>query len=290
MKKLNIAISEKVKTLLICAAGIYGVILASAIIVYFMMPYVVPEGTLPTVAETQATKEKEVAVTTKEKTTAEILKDLPKEEPKGKSAEEKEKEEKERQAAKERAEKNSERVKKQTAAAWGNDRNFRELQKGMKETVRGNVTFYTHNYSNKPPSGVYIRPFVLKGKDNAILKNDIYYFVAVDDANFGWVHGDTVNITADGTTIVWSFDPQKRRDKLSKSAEEISENYVETASDACIADLKTIGNATNVSVYYYNHETGSSRSSPMSRENVRHIRDMVKLYELFNGTGAENNG
>ncbi len=286
MKKPKIVISDKVKTLVVCAAGIYGVIVVSALIVYLMMPYVVPEGTLPNVAAAEtADRNATTDDTAKEKTTAELLKDLPKETPPEKTDAEKEKEEREKQAAKERAEQNSERIKQQTAATWGNDRNFRELQKGMKETVRGNVTFYTHNYSNKPPSGVYIRPFVIKGKENAILKNDVYYYVSTDDSDFGWIHGDTVTITADGATIVWNFDPQKRRDKLAKTAEEITEHYVETASDARIADLKAIGNAGSVSVYYYSNETGKGRSSPMSRENIRHIKDMVKLYELFTGTG-----
>ena len=286
MKKINLPISDKAKTLIVCAVGIYGVIAVSALIVYFMMPYVVPEGTIP-VAAAESNASEETNADEGEKTTAEILKDLPKEAPKGKSEEELEREEKARQEAKERAEKNSERVKEQTAAAWGNDRNFRELQKGMRETVRGNVTFYTHNYSKKPMPGIYIRPFVLKGKDNAVLKNDIYYYVNLDDADFDWIHGDTVNINADGATIVWSFDAQKRRDRLAKNAEDITEHFVETASDARIRDLKAIGDAKNVTVHYYNSATGKGRTSPLSRENIRNIHDMVKLYELFTGDKKE---
>ena len=270
---------EKIKTLAICAACIYGVIAFAAIVVYFMMPYVVPPGTLP---ESEPTKPENAVVAKADDDPLEKLKNLPPPTP-PKTDAEKEKEEKERQAAKEKAEKNSERVKQQTEATWGNDRNFRELTSGMKETVRGNVTFYTHNYSSKPLSGVYIRPFVIKGKSDAILKNDIYYYVTTEDDSYKWVHGDTVRIEADGIPIVWGFDSAKRHDKLAKTGEEITENYVETASDARVNDLKTIGNATNVSVYYYNSSTGSGRSSPLSRENIRNIRDMVKLYELFTG-------
>ena len=285
---MKISINDNIKTLLACAGGIYGVIAVSAIIVYFMLPHVVPPGTFPD----EGAVENPAAVAVdepKEKTSEELLKNLPPDTPE-KTAADKEKEEQEKQKAKERQEKNEEAVKQRTVASWSNDRNFRELIKGMKETVRGNVTFFTHNYSSKPLSGVYIRPFVIKGKSDAIVKNDIYYYVTTDDDKFNWIHGDTVNITADGYTYVWSFDPSKRHDKLAKSAEEIMENYVETASESRIRDLKAIGNASNVTVYYYNSATGTGRTSPLSRENIRNIRDMIKLYELFTGTPQEGEG
>ncbi len=274
--------NEKIKTWLICAAGIYGVIMFAAIVVYFMMPFVVPQEELSSEAAQVAAADEENKQLTEEEQIKAALAAAKEEEEKKKK---KEPSEEEKKTAREKAEEKREKIREENKKIWGNDKTFRELTAPMKETVRGNVTFYTHDYSNTPPSGVYIRPFVIKGHSDAILKNDVYYYVTLEDADFNWVNGDTVTINADGRTITWHFDPAKRRGKFGKGAESLFESYVETAPASRIADLKAIGDAKNVTVTYSGKE-GRSRTTPMSRENIRHVRDMVKLYELFNNEAA----
>ena len=268
---------ENQKILLICAGAIYGVIMFASLIVYFMMPYVVPQ-TAVAAAETEVADSDPSRPLTQEEILKKNAEDMAKADKQ--RAEDEEKAAAEREKKKEQAKKNEEKVKEKNAATWGKNKHFRELVSGMKETVRGSVTFYTHNYDEKPPSGIYIRPFVIQGKTDAILKNDVYYFVSLDDPAYGWIHGDTLEINADGQIILWTFDPAKRHDKLGKGAESITESYVETASNARINDLKTIGNATNVTVYY-SLGGGNGRSAKLSRENLRRIRDMLELYEIF---------
>ena len=274
-----LAMKEKTKILLICSAAIYGVIMFASVIVYFMMPYVVPQSEVQA-----AVTAKEAEEQAKAETEAELLARNAKEaEEAQKAREEQEKKEaEERKRKQERDKANAEKTKKATKETWGKDQHFRDLVSRMKETVRGNVTFYTHNYSSKPPSGIYIRPFVIKGKSDAILKNDVFYYVSLDDSNFNWVYGDNLDITADGINISWHFDSTKRHDKLSQGAEAITENYVETASEARINDLRTIGNARNVSLYYW-HSGGGGRAATLSRENIRQIHEMIELYDILVG-------
>lgn len=264
----GLIVDEKKKMILISAVAIYFVLMLAAGLTYLLMSCIMPAPTEAQTAMPVAAEEKKEAPP--KPTEPEQNKKPPKE--------------KEDPAKKAREEAAKEKIRSSNRAVWGSDRTFRELTSGMKETVRGNVTFYTHPYSSKPLSGVYIRPFVIKGHSDAILKNDVYYYSSLEDSELNWVHGDALDINADGQIISWRFDATKRRDHLAKSAENLSENYVETATDATLRDLKTIGNANNVTVTYYKIG-GGARTSALSRENIRYIRDMVKLYELFVGDG-----
>ena len=266
-------VNEKTKTFLIVSAVVYGVILFASGIVYILMSVIGYEPMAHAVA-TESPKEEVVAPP------APTKKELPKEEKKTT-----EEDEEKKKAAKEREEARKKKIQEENHANWDKNKTYRSLTSSMTEKVRGNVTFYTHDYNPEPEKGVYIRPFVIQGKNDAILKNDVYYFVSLSDDAFDWIHGDRVDITADGVLITWQFDPTKRRDHLGKGAETISENYVETASKSKVDDLKRIGNAANVTVRYYK-TNGGGITSVMSRENIRHIRDMVSLYETL--TKPEN--
>lgn len=152
-----------------------------------------------------------------------------------------------------------------------------DIEAKMKIVTRGGVTFYTHK-RGKEMSGVHLRPFIAEQNGIITLKHDIYYYSALDDANYGWIHGDHLDITADGVTYAFVLDGTKRHDKLGKGAEALTESYVFDADKQVIAMLKAVGNANSVTVRYYG---GADISCNMSREDIRRINEMMTLYEIM---------
>lgn len=158
-----------------------------------------------------------------------------------------------------------------------------DIESKMKVVTRGGTTYYTHN-RGKELSGVHLRPFIAENNGTIILKHDIYYYSALDDPNYGWIHGTNLDVTADGQTFSYAFDPSKRRDKLGKGAEDLTESYVFDADKNVEAMLKAVGNATNVTLHYYG---GSDITSVLSREDIRRINEMMTYYEILE---KESNG
>ncbi len=152
-----------------------------------------------------------------------------------------------------------------------------DIEGKMKVITRGGVTYYTHN-RGKELSGVHLRPFIAENNGTVILKHDIYYYSALDDPNYGWIHGSNLDVTADGQTFSFALDPSKRRDKLGKGAEDLTESYVMDADKNIEAMLKAVGNATNVTIHYYGQ---SDITSALSREDIRRINEMMTYYEIL---------
>lgn len=151
------------------------------------------------------------------------------------------------------------------------------IEEKLKTVTKGSVTFYTSNRETEL-SGVHLRPFIAESKGNIILKNDIYYYSALDDANYGWIHGSNLDVTADGQTFSFAFDTSKRRDKLGKGAEDLMENYVFDADKNAEEMLKAVANATNVTVHYYGE---ADIVCALSREDIRHINDIMTYYDIL---------
>ena len=173
-----------------------------------------------------------------------------------------------------------EEAKKRLEAAEQRAKQREELIAGMQVITRGGVTYYTYHHDEHPMSGVYLRPFIAERDGDCVLKNDVYYYSSLEDENYGWLHADHLDVNADGYTVTLAFDSGKRRDKLGKGAESVTENYVVNADPATIQMLKAVGNASHVTLHFY--QAGSPGTvSDLGRADIRRVRDMVTLYELF---------
>ncbi|MBR2216397.1 MAG: hypothetical protein IJ849_11685 [Selenomonadaceae bacterium] len=183
-------------------------------------------------------------------------------------------------AEKRRQEAEAKRAKEQELAA-AREARVETLTSGMKESLRGGVTLYTFSDGSKMSSGVHLRPFVMRGYEDVVLKNEIcYYYSIYDDIPTNWVHGDALSVQADGQTFWFQLDPDKRRDHLASDAESLTERFVSTADDNALAMLRAVAKAGNVTLYYYK-TGGVGCTTVMSREELRRIRDMVELYDLL---------
>ena len=159
------------------------------------------------------------------------------------------------------------------------EKQMEDLVSGMNVVTRGGVTYYSYRHDEQM-SGIYLRPFIAERDGDCVLKNDVYYYSTLEDANFGWVHGDHLEVNADGYTATLAFDASKRRDKLGKGAENVTENYVVNADPATVQMLKAVGNATNVTLRFYQEGSYGAVHS-LGRQDIRRIHDMVMLYELL---------
>lgn len=195
---------------------------------------------------------------------------------------EKELQEKKKKEEEERKAREAEEAKRREESA--NMEKLREEIEGkMKIVTRGGVTFYTHNRGKEMP-GVHLRPFIASKNGNIILKHDIYYYSALDDANYGWIHGSHLDVTADGNVFSYELDPSERRDKLGKGAEDLTESYVMDADKNVVEMLKAVGKATNVTLHY----SGDAETvCTLSRADIRRINEMMTLYEIME---KESNG
>ena len=151
------------------------------------------------------------------------------------------------------------------------------IEAKMKVVERGGATYYTGN-RGKELSGVHLRPFIVENNGAVFLKHDIYYYSALDDPNYGWIHGSHLDVTADGQTFSYELDVTKRRDKLGKGAEDLTEHYVADADKNVEDMLRAVGGATSVTLRYYG---GSDIVSNLSREDIRRIYDMMTLYDIL---------
>lgn len=158
-----------------------------------------------------------------------------------------------------------------------------EIESKMKVIERGGATYYTSN-RGKELSGVHLRPFVIEHNGAVILKHDIYYHSALDDPNYGWIHGNHLDVTADGQTFSYDLDPTKRRDKLGKGAEDLTESFVMDADKNVEAMLRAVGGASSVTVRY---SGGAETVSNLSREDIRRIYEMMVFYDILK---KESNG
>ena len=189
-----------------------------------------------------------------------------------KKAEEKRKEEAQKSTREEERTRKREESRKR-------EQRMEELIAGMKVVTRGGVTYYTHPHDERM-TGVYLRPFIAEKDGEIVLKSDVYYYSALEDENYGWLHADRLDVNADGYMVTLAFDPSKRRDRLGKGAESVTENYVTNADAATIQMLKAVGNASHVTVRFYQEGTSGS-VQPLGREDIRRVRDMMLLYELM---------
>lgn len=175
---------------------------------------------------------------------------------------------------------------KEWAAQKQRDDKIEQLTASMRETVRNGVTIYTYPKELSSSSGVHLRPFLMRGYDGAVLKNEIYYYYSIyDNIPTNWIHGDGLTVQADGQNFYLKLNPEKRRDHLASNAESLTERYVSTADKQTLDMLHAVAQAGNVTLYYYK-TGGEGCTSNLSREELRHIRDMVQLYDLLNQSDA----
>lgn len=151
------------------------------------------------------------------------------------------------------------------------------IEAKMKVVERGGATYYTSN-RGKELSGAHLRPFIVENNGAVFLKHDIYYYSALDDANYGWIHGSHLDVTADGQTFSYELDVTKRRDKLGKGAEDLTESFVMDADKNIEDMLRAVGGASSVTLHYYGE---SDTTSNLSREDIRRIYEMMTLYDIL---------
>ena len=160
------------------------------------------------------------------------------------------------------------------------DYDLNSLLANVNESVHDGITFYTHDYEKWPPTGIYLRPFIVRG-ESCLLKNDVLYAYSIHDGQGEpWVHGDALDINADGQTFTIKFNPKKRHDNVSTGADHITENYVVTATAEMVNILRAVAYANQVTLYYY-QQGQSGRSYALSRDDIRRVKEMVNLYDLL---------
>ena len=179
----------------------------------------------------------------------------------------------EKKAAREAADKRLEAAKQR-------EKQRAELVSGMQVITRNGTTYYSYHHDEHPMPGVYLRPFIVERDGISVLKNDVYYYSSLESENYGWLHADHLDVNADGYAMTLAFDAAKRRDKLGKGAESVTENYVVDADKNTVQMLKAVGNASNVTLRFYQAGTPGTVSA-LGREDIRRVRDMVTLYELM---------
>lgn len=181
-----------------------------------------------------------------------------------------------REAADKAREAKDEGEKPRKAAA----RRERAAGEMWEETING-VTYYKHHWPKKLPTGVYLRPFVAAQNDRCVLKNDIYYYYSITDAEqTAWIMGDRLDIYAGGQTTTLQLDPSELRKHMSSDASWLSENYVMNADAATLAAFRQIIAAGAATLVYYK-EGGKSRRHDMSAQEIQNIREMVELYDAL---------
>lgn len=184
--------------------------------------------------------------------------------------------EKEKESKKKR---DMEREKKK-AVEQERRKRMKQLKDKMTSVSRGGIVYYLFPAPEKQDSGVFLRPFIQEGAESSVLKNDVFYYSSVEDDDYGWVHGDHLMIRADGWETTLGFDPSVRRDKLGSGAESVTEHFVVDAGPEALEALKMVGSAGSASVYFY--QAGAAGVfHELGREEIRHIHDMVELYELM---------
>lgn len=196
----------------------------------------------------------------------------------GKSDAETEKEKEKADPEAERKKRAEERAKRQEEERK-RQKQREDLVSGMKVVTRNGTTYYSHPHDEQT-SGIYLRPFIAERDGECVLKNDVLYYSTLEDANYGWVHGDHLEVQADGATVILAFDSTKRRDKLGKGAETVTEHYVVNADEKAVQMLKAVGNAANVTLRFY-QEGSYGASHPLGRQDIRRVRNMVALYEMM---------
>ena len=174
----------------------------------------------------------------------------------------------------------AEEAARRLEAAKQREKQMEELVSGMQVITRGGVTYYSYHHDEHPMSGVYLRPFIAERDGDCVLKNDVYYYSSLEDENYGWLHADRLDVNADGYAVTLAFDAGKRRDRLGKGAENVTENYVTNVDAVTLQMLKAVGNASQVTLRFYQEGTAGAVST-LGRADIRRVHDMVTLYELM---------
>lgn len=150
----------------------------------------------------------------------------------------------------------------------------------QEDTVNG-ITYYHYKKVRQPVSGVYLYPSVGVGNGKCFMRLEIYYFYSIDDPEqTAWVFGDRLDLhAASGAWTTLALNPQAMVKHVAKDASYLSETHTVTIADEAIAALRALGESGGKAVYY--QQGGKSRVQQLNREQMRHIHDMVRLYDIM---------
>jgi len=158
---------------------------------------------------------------------------------------------------------------------------LRGLAADMEVVLRNGLTFYHYEQEERPPTGVYLRPFVIESSWGPIMKNDVYYFASLAGGYFDWIHGDSIAVSTGGAEYELYFNSGDRRDRLGQDAETLFENFVVDADEEALEMFRAIGSSGYAAITYYNRSDGKSYSRELSSEEVRRIANMIELYDIL---------
>ena len=151
----------------------------------------------------------------------------------------------------------------------------------MEVETRGGVDYYKYPWLVKPPSGVYLRPFVAERNGVCVFKNDIYYFYEITDPEqTAWIFGDRLAIHAGGQTTTLELDPSKLHKRMASDATWLSENYVMNADKKTLEAYRRIAKSDSAYIVYYK-VGGKQRRHDLSATELQRIREMVELYDIL---------
>lgn len=205
-------------------------------------------------------------------------------------AEKAEKAAREAARAKEQAEREA-RERQEEERISKRENGIKQLSGGLKQRKNRDVTYYTGNYEDKPPPGVYLRPILAVGEDVAVLKIEVFYYYTIYDSEAtAWIMGDHLDINADGQVMTLAFDPSKLQKKVASDAEWLWEKYMVNANAASADILRRAAASASVTITYYQAASGKSRSQTLSATELKELRDVVALYDLYNQKMKEENG
>lgn len=179
-----------------------------------------------------------------------------------------------------KAEKEAEEKKKEERRAWRSAEIKRlESSGGMRKETVGLVTCYEYPHNEKDP-GVHLWPRLEVGERCVIVIDVYYYYTIHDPIASAWIFGDSLDIEADGYVTTISFNPEKRQKKMASDAEWLWERYIMVARSDVVEALRRAGNASHVSLTYY-QAGGNSRSQSLTAEERQQLHDVMALYDVW---------
>ncbi|SHK43169.1 hypothetical protein SAMN05216582_10436 [Selenomonas ruminantium] len=188
--------------------------------------------------------------------------------------------EREAQRAKEEELRRQEEAREK-AAEEVREKKKREIKDNVIAETVGSVTYYKHKWPKKPDPGVYLRPFLIEGKEKCILAYDVYYYYHISDPlQTAWIKGDHLDIVAGGQTTTVAFDPSKLNKHMASDAEWLSESYSLNANKAVVDAFKRILSVGGGYIVYYK-SGGKSRRHDLSAVETKRIREIMELYEIL---------
>lgn len=155
------------------------------------------------------------------------------------------------------------------------------LREGMERIDAGVYTWYSYPEEKELSGGLYVRPLLGHSRDCTFRCNILYYYSIHESSHRAWIFGDRFAIEADGVRRTWELDEKKRRDRLAKDVESLTERYQIALGEDGADILRRAAFARTVRCIYWSSADGKSVSCTLTTEEKRRLQNMMALYDLW---------